>query len=291
MERLAVPVPTSVRVLAVVATGAVTLGACSRPSKPAVPTTDPYTWVRPDGHRALWGVWADLRDLAGEEAWEARGYDWLERKALDDLGSIDDDQTFLDPFVIGGVHRFGLADEQWRAMLVKFEPEQPEDGGLTERLRDHWRARWVRWADERVAAGEERAVVEALARAWQRAFDEDDLALFGACAELARGDVPGFDPRALDGWDESGWDEDEARQLAHDLLGWHAQRWSERFAFDAVLDLIEAYGVPESIELEPLLQLARDRHEELWDATIPLPHPYDVELAVVRFELLVERAR
>ena len=261
-----------------------TLAACT--AAPA-PIPDPLRVVAPDRPPALWDHWADVRAFVGDEAWDARGFDWLERRAWDDLAHAEADFTFVGPLIVAGVHRLGRASDGWWAVLEAHEPEQPEAGGLLdERLPVNWRARFMRFA-----ATQRDAANPALARALQRAVDEGDLARLAACLELGRGEVPGFVPTNFSGWDEHGWSEQHARELAHQALEWHGRARVERYAFDPALDLLEAYGAPDGFELEPLLAIARARREEVEGGTIPLPHPYDTQLAVLRFERLVDGAR
>jgi hypothetical protein len=80
------------------------------------------------------------------------------------------------------------------------------------------------------------------------------------------------------------WSEDACRDISADLLRLVATKGGSS---DAVLDLLERYGVPAGVDVHGLARTVRERRDELANAVIPLPHPYDIELAVLRFERLL----
>lgn len=284
-SRSAARAVASAAALAVVLLGA----SCVRTTPPR-PAVDPLDWVAPDARLVLWSLWPDVRELVGEEAWAAHTDGWIESEALTDLASIELGDDYVGEFVVAGIHRLGLAPDAIATVLAEVE-RVPSSSGLERvnvnwRAEAHWRALFARWA----AAHPDRVQSE-LDRAWSSAHANGDLWLLAACLELTRGEVPGFDPNGFAPRDadapSSLWSDSAAADIAADLLRFHAQEWVERGASKPVLDLLERYGVPDGVELVELADLARARRNEFDNAVIPLPHPYNLELAVLRYEQLL----
>jgi hypothetical protein len=57
------------------------------------------------------------------------------------------------------------------------------------------------------------------------------------------------------------------------------------------LDLMERFGVPEQVDLKRIVDWARGRAESLQGEAIPLPHPYDLHLFILRLQRLLDRRR
>ncbi|WP_145183012.1 hypothetical protein [Planctomycetes bacterium Pla163] len=279
-----------------------------RTTTPA-PPVDPLDWVAPDAHLVLWSLWPDVRELVGASAFDAHTAGWLEAEARADISGIDLGNDYVGEFVIAGVARLGLVPDAIEAVFVD-AGIAPDRSGLESRLEPHWRVQFARFA----RAHPQRAREE-LEAAWTRAVAANDLELVAACIELARGEVVGYDPfvfegptghmdqadRArVDGASDSAaplgagddhtpsslWSDEACRDTCRDLVWFVTGRGGDT---SGVLDLLERYGVPADVDLAELARITRERRDELADAVIPLPHPYDLELAVLRYERLLAR--
>jgi hypothetical protein len=149
-----------------------------------------------------------------------------------------------------------------------------------------WRPRLERWCRAQPADDAAKLLRERLAESWREAVASKD-------AGLAATVVQAMDER---------FERKAAEELAPDALGLIRETLSgieEKirtrrvyvFSYDLPIGLMERFGVPEQVDLEPFVDGTRRRAEELRGEPIPLPHPYDLDLLIHRLGRLQARRR
>lgn len=84
-----------------------------------------------------------------------------------------------------------------------------------------------------------------------------------------------------------------ALELAREALRSLEERgradWRDAGIGPGLLLLLETYGVPADVDLTAVARAARRYYREMADESIPLPHPYNLELETLRIERLRDR--
>ena len=256
------------------------LVACDSRTPPVPGGTDlsdptvPETWVEPRWSPAWWFVLADVSDFVGPERWSALDTAWMEEAARTDLAEWGPSNQNPSEHMLSGLWRLGLLREEVLAAIAELDrevvwPLRPGRSVVA------WRPRIERWLRTREAKDPK---VE-LWRELKRSFDE---AVTVGDPELAGRVVLAYDTwlgrAAADSHSE------EARALVRKELASIDRNYH---IGDGLLVLLEFYGIPDAVDLEPVLAAVRRRYRELADETVPLPTPYDLHLACLRLERLM----
>jgi hypothetical protein len=261
---------------------AVLFGCNSEPSSDLPDLTDPTvpeSWVAPQWSPSYWFVLADVREFVGEVRWAALDTAWMEEKARADLARFGPKNQNPSEHMYSGLWRLGLLREEVMAAIA----EQDGEAGWPldtpgNRLQYAWRPRFARWVR---AQGDDLSITALGARlgaSWKAAKKAGDPTVFARVVEtidtsIGREAADVLRPAA----------EEIVRESIASIERGHLPR--------GVVFLLERFGVPEGVDLEPVLDAIRARYGEFADEVIPLPHPYDLHLQCLRIARLMERPR
>jgi hypothetical protein len=242
-----------------------------------------------------------VRAYLGDDEWKSIDLSWMPARARADLararaelGKTHARWDYVASCLVGGLWRLDLEREAALELLSEHDGDAiwplstPEDRRrfLMDGREHLWRPRLERWY--RVQPADEAAHILAakLAETWRQAVASKD-------AGLAAAVVHAMDER---------FGRKAAEELAPEALGLIRETLSgieEKirtrrvyvFSSDLPIDLLERFGVPERVDLEPFVEGARRRAAELSGEPIPLPHPYDLALLSLRLGRLQDRRR
>jgi hypothetical protein len=304
-------VPLVRRVRGLVATLVLVALVCTSPvprlvfgEAPPQSVSSPKTWVRWRPHHSpiLWWIWADVRDYLGEDEWKSIDVSWMPASARADLAGARADLAkvhatwrYQDSCLVGGLWRLDLEREAAIDLLAAHDgdvvwplatPDMKRPRFLMGDRPFLWRARLERWYRAQPAGEAEKSLRTKLAEAWREAVTSKD-------AGLAATVVQAMDERF--GRESAEALAPEALGLIRETLAGIEERMRTRrvyvFSHELPIDLLERFGVPEQVDLKPFVDGTRRRAAELSGEPIPIPHPYDIELLILRLQRLQDRRR
>lgn len=239
------------------------LVSCSSPPAPAF---DPADWFTPASHVVLWDVYADAVEHARRGGAAGELPPWVVSRAASDLATLDGGELdYGERFMVSGIERLGLLPDDVRAALFdeEFEPLGP-------RVEPTWRIELERDLAP-LSERERRAYLEReLSKSWAEALANANLEHLARLVEVV-------DEHALHDLLP-----DDGRVAVHALLVAVEPNADAMHVAPAAVALMERRGVPDALDLAAWRQALRTRIEQLRRATIPLPHPNDLELALAR---------
>jgi hypothetical protein len=272
-------------VVALAASGCRTDGlsqSVSSEAKPEPEVVRPESWVRHQSSPIFWSIWADVRDYVGEEKWAALDTSWMPARARRDLVTVTAKVKYADRYVLDGIWRLGLEREAVLRKLAEKEPEAEWPLSSSPRgVSAAWRPRLERWLRAQPKAIAESRLREELAVAWHEAIAARNPNLAGIVVAATEHWVGPDDTERL---------RPAAQDLARDALRELESRgradWRDAGIGPGLLLLLERYGVPPGVDLSAVVTAAQRYCREMVDESIPLPHPYDLELLTLRVERL-----
>jgi len=252
---------------------ALVLAACSvAPTPQPVRALDPALWFAPHSSQVLWDLYADVCDAAARAGSPVEQPTWVRERArldLDALALLAANQTYVLEHAVAGIARLDLVANEDLAWV----PALDEDP-LGRRVGPLWRLHLERWLAEQPDESRAERLADAFVAHWREAVARRDVDHLARLVEAA--DAHGL----ADLLPEGG-----RTEIAAVLRGLRPDE-QVAAAAPAVAVLLERRGVPADLDLEAWRRATRARFAELYDATIPLPHPFDLELALARFEKL-----
>jgi hypothetical protein len=239
------------------------LVCCSSPPPTAF---DPADWFAPASHVVLWDVYADAVESARLSGAAGELPPWVVARAAADLATLDGGEIdFGERFMVSGIERLGLLPDDVRAALFdeEFEPLGP-------RAEPTWRIELERDLAP-LSEAERRVHLEReLVKHWAEALANANLEHVARLVEVV-------DEHALHDLLP-----DDGRVAVHALLVAIEPTANSMHVAPAAVALMERRGVPATLDLTAWRKALRARIEQLRRATIPLPHPHDLELALAR---------
>lgn len=235
--------------------------------------TVPESWVTPQWSPAWWTVLADVHDFVPTERWDALDTAWMVEKARTDLEEWGPKNQNPSEHMLSGLWRLGLLRPEVMAAVDELGGEAvwPLDPKL--RL-VAWEPRIMCWRRDHPEDG---ALEAKLAESWQAAVAVDSIRTAGRVIRAYELCVGSPVPESL-------------RAEAHAMVSDELADIDRNYHIDeGLLVLLESFGVPEGVDLKPVLAAVRRRYDELEDAVIPLPAPYDLHLACLRLSRLMAR--
>ncbi|MBL9087288.1 MAG: hypothetical protein JNM10_09105 [Planctomycetia bacterium] len=194
-----------------------------------------------------------------------------------------------DEFLVGGLWRLDLEREAALRLLSAHDGDaawpltKPEKGRGFDLL---WRPRLERWYLAQPVGEAAKNLRAKLAESWREAVASKD-------ARLAETVVDAMDERL--GREPGEALASEARGLIRETISVLEACVRARpgcvFSYDLPVGLMERFGVPEQVVLKPFVDGTRHRAAELAGEPIPFPHPYDLDLLILRLERLPDRPR
>lgn len=266
---------TAARATARVAALAVALvsAACSvAPTSPPVRALDPALWFAPHTSEVLWDLYADACGAAALAGVPVEQPTWVRERARVDL-EVMTLRAATDAYVVeralAGIARLELvADDE-----LAFVPTQDADP-LGRGVGPLWRLHLERWLADQPSEVRAERLADAFVAHWRAAVAQRDVGHLARLVEVA--DTHDLVDLLPDGG---------RTELATVLRAIRPDEQTAAAAPDVAV-LLERRGVPADLDLDAWRRATRARFAALYDATIPLPHPYDLELALARFERL-----
>ncbi len=246
------------------------------------------SWVKPQRWPGYWTIWADVRDVVGAERWAALDTSWMEERARFDLAAVDSEDDYGDLFVLSGLWRLDLLREEVLAAFAAREPDVVWPLVAGERGRGHgWRLRVERWVRAQPDEGRDAALTARLDETWNDAVAVADLSVAARLLEARGTRLRGVraPPELRTAVERL------VRASLDEYLREFEQDWRDGRPPRGVIALMERFGVPSGVDLEAVVAAAERYDRELTDAVIPLPHPYDLHVRVLRLQRLRDAAR
>ncbi len=261
------------------------------PKEPGVQS--PKTWVHASRTSPVfWWIWSEVRDFLGEDEWRSIDVSWMPARARTDLGAVGTKWRYEDTYMLAGLWRLDLERETVLKLVAAHDGDAvwplatPGNRFPLGRESDFpflWRPRLERWYRAQPAGEAAERLRGKLAATRAEAVASKDVELEAAILEA-------MDER---------FGRESAEALASEALGLIRQTVADLEARIRVdpeeywgrvpTALMERIGVPDDVDLRTIADCTRRREETLQGEAIPLPHPYDLHLLVLRLQRLLDR--
>jgi hypothetical protein len=261
------------------------------PKEPGVQS--PKTWVHASRTSPVfWWIWSEVRDYLGEDEWRSIDVSWMPARARTDLGAVGTKWRHEDPYMLAGLWRLDLERETVLESVAAHDGDAvwplatPGNRFPLGRESDFpflWRPRLERWYRAQPAGEAAERLRGKLAATRAEAVASKDVEL---------------EATILEAMDER-FGRESAEALASEALGLIRQTVADLEARIRVdpweywgrvpTALMERIGVPDDVDLRTIAHWTRRCEQTLQGEAIPLPHPYDLHLLVLRLQRLLDR--
>ncbi len=267
------------------------LALAGSPKEPGLQS--PKTWVHASrSSPVFWWIWSEVRDYLGEDEWRSIDVSWMPARARTDLRAVGATWRHEDAYVLAGLWRLGLEREAVLELVAAHDgdavwplptPLNRLPLGRENQFPFLWRPRLERWHRAQPAGEVGETLSGKLSATWFEALASKDVGLAATVVE-AMGDQFGRGSAQARVSDALGLIRETVSALGARI------RLDPRESSGRVpTALMERIGLPSDVDLKPIVDWARHREEALQGEAIPLPHPYDLHLRVLRLQRLLDR--